>query len=174
MTIALLSLALSGLAAACGGSTHSAAVAGRVGDLEIIHPFLPDPASPSVAAVYLTVRDTGSVPDRLVAASSDVATSAMLMSEQPAGTMAPLTDLAVPAHGEASLVPGHDHLMLENPKTSLRVGQTVAVTLRFARAGAITLEVPVVPLDDILSDGSSGASNPGSGTMGNMPGMKGM
>ena len=165
-----------GILAACGGSAGSgtgAPVAGRIGDLEIIHPFLPDPASPAVASVYLTVRDTGALPDRLVAASSVAAGSAMLMAEQPAGTMAPLDALAVPAHGEASLAPGHDHLMLENPRGVLRVGQTVPVTLRFARAGRITLEVPVVPLSDILGDGGSG-SNPGSGTMGGMAGMKGM
>jgi len=139
-------------------------VAARLGDLEIIHPFLPDPASPSVAAVYLTVRDTGAAPDRLIAISTTAATTSMMMAEEPNGAMAPLVDLQIPAHGEASLAPGHDHLMLENPTPMFKVGQKVPVTLHFAQAGSVSIEVPVVPLTEII-DGS------GSAGMGNMPGM---
>ena len=155
-------------AAACGssasaGSANSEVVA-RLGDLEIIHPFLPSPASPSVAAVYLTVRNTGTAPDRLTGISTPAAASSMLMAEEPTGAMAPLVDLEIPAHGEASLAPGHDHLMLENPTSTFKVGQEVRVTLRFAQAGSIAVEVPVVPLTDIV--GGSGSTS-----MGKMPGM---
>ena len=38
----------------------SSKVAGRVGTLKVVNAFLPDPASPSVAAIYLTVENTGS------------------------------------------------------------------------------------------------------------------
>ena len=111
------------------------AVVARVGSLEIIHPFLPAPASPSVASVYLTVRNTGSSPDRLVSVSTPMAASASLMTENANGSMTPLVNLSVPAHGEASLVPGRQHLMLETPASSFKVGQAVAVTLHFAHAG---------------------------------------
>ncbi len=72
---------------ACGGS-GSSAVAVRAGDIEVLHPYLPDPASPSVAAVYLTVRNTGGQPESLTGASSTVSASATLHSEtMHSGTM---------------------------------------------------------------------------------------
>ena len=43
----------------------SSKVAGRVGTLKVVNPFLPDPTSPSVAAIYLTVENLGSeIPTR--------------------------------------------------------------------------------------------------------------
>jgi copper(I)-binding protein len=145
------------LGAGCGASapaTPAAEVVAHVGALEIIHPFLPDPASPSVAAIYLTVRNTGPTADRLVSATSPLARTSMLMTERSngqTGVMAPLAGLVIPAHGTAALQPGQDHLMLESP-AAVNVGETVEVTLRFARAGAVTLEVPVVPLTAIIDD----------------------
>lgn len=151
---------------ACGSGSVAASsrVAARVGDIEIIDPYLPNPASPSVAAVYLTVRNTGSTPDALIGASSAIAASASLHTELVQGSyevMVPLVRLDVSAHGQASLVPGHDHVMLEGLNQVLEVGQTVKVTLRFADAGQVAVPVLVVPLDSVV-DG-----------MGNMPGMGG-
>jgi len=75
------------------------------------------------------------------------------MTENPNGTMGMLRELRVPAHGSASLVPGRDHLMLEQPHDALQVGQHVTVTLRFEHAGTLTISVPVVPLSRILGGG---------------------
>ena len=116
-------------------------------------PFLPDPASTSVAAIYLTVRNTGSKADALVAATSPAAPDVMLMTENAHGSfgsMGMLRELRIPAHDRASLVPGHDHVMLEQPTVMFKVGQTVLVTLRFKWAGSVTIKVPVVPLSWIL------------------------
>jgi periplasmic copper chaperone A len=164
--------------AGCGASSHasdgtSGRIAARLGALEVIDPFLPDPASPNVAAVYLTVRNTGSVPDRLVAISSSAATTSMLMSEDDRGsvdTMGRLGALFVPAHSQATLAPGGDHAMLEHPEVTFKVGETIPVTLRFARAGSVTVRVPVVPLDQILGPGA-GTSGGDSDGMANMKGM---
>ena len=38
----------------------STEVVGHVGSLEVLNPFLPDPASSIVAAIYLTAKNTGS------------------------------------------------------------------------------------------------------------------
>jgi copper(I)-binding protein len=168
---AVLALALS----ACGSSSSSAAdVVARIGALEIVHPFLPKPASASVAAVYLTVRNTGDRADELVSVSTSLTSMAMLMAEDSHGsaeTMAPLNDLRVPAHGDAALRPGQDHVMLENPRAQLRVGQHVKITLRFEHAGAVTISVPVVPLTALLNDDGAGGSTGSSGSMGHMKGM---
>jgi periplasmic copper chaperone A len=150
--MALVVAAFSGLSTSAAQAAPASAV-GRLGHLEVINAFLPDPASPSVAAVYLTVENTGNQADELVSASSPVASTSMLMTENDhgsTGSMSMLRELRIPAHGRASLIPGHDHVMLEQPNVQFKVGQTVLVTLRFEKAGSITIKVPVVPLSRIL------------------------
>jgi periplasmic copper chaperone A len=142
-------------ASKAGASTRppTAHVVARLGSLEVIDPFLPDPASPAVAAIYLTVKNTGSRADALVSATSPAAPDVLLMTENAGGSfgsMGMLKELRIPAHGQASLVPGHDHVMLEQPTVRFKVGQSVLVTLRFKRAGTVTIKVPVVPLSRIL------------------------
>ncbi len=151
----VVGLAATPLGPAAGANRPAATskIVGRVGSLEILNPFLPDPASPSVAAIYLTVKDTGPRADALVAATSPAAPGVMLMTENghgSFGSMGMLRQLRIPAYGQASLVPGHDHFMLEQPTVSFKVGQTVLVTLRFRWAGAVTVKVPVVPLSWII------------------------
>ncbi|HXY28187.1 MAG TPA: copper chaperone PCu(A)C [Acidimicrobiales bacterium] len=144
---ALVALAPPVAAAAAVASSGPA----RIGRLTVVHAFLPLPPSPYVAAVYLTVKNSGPRPDALVSVSTDAAMGAMLMTENPDGSMGIMRQLVIPAHGQASLVPGRDHLMLEIPRSPVRMGQRVPVTLRFARAGSITIRVPVVPLSSILA-----------------------
>jgi copper(I)-binding protein len=134
-----------------GDTGHASAVGNRVGALTVVNAFLPQPASPDVAAIYFTVKNAGGRPDALVSVASAAASSSMLMTENQNGTMGMLRSLQIPAHGRASLVPGRDHLMLEQPRGTLRVGQHVLVTLRFRRAGTLTVSVPVVPLSRIES-----------------------
>jgi periplasmic copper chaperone A len=146
------------LSGAAGASYHGTpsrtpTATTRVGSLTVVDAFLPEPPSPAVAAIYLTVRNSGSRSDALIGVSTAVAGSSMLMTEYPNGTMGMLGQLRIPAHGEASLVPGHDHLMLEQPTHTLTLGQHIAVTLHFRRAGFLTISVPVVPLSRILTRG---------------------
>ncbi len=141
--------------ASTAGATRppTAHVVARLGSLEVIDPFLPDPASPAVAAIYLTVKNMGSRADALVSATSPAAPDVLLMTENAGGSfgsMGMLKELRIPAHGQASLVPGHDHVMLEQPTVRFKVGQSVLVTLRFKRGGTVTIKVPVVPLSRIL------------------------
>ncbi|HTU39098.1 MAG TPA: copper chaperone PCu(A)C [Acidimicrobiales bacterium] len=137
-----------------GASYHGAPdqppVGTQIGSLHVVDAFLPQPASSSVAAIYLTVKNSGSHADELISVSSAAAASSMLMTENKNGTMGMLRALEVPAHSQASLVPGKDHLMLEQPRQTLALGQHVLVTLRFKRAGSLTISVPVVPLSRIL------------------------
>ncbi len=125
----------------------------HLGSLTVVDAFLPEPPSPAVAAIYLTVKNSGSRSDALIGVASTAAGSSMLMTEHANGTMGLLRQLRIPAHGEASLVPGHDHLMLEQPTHALTLGQHVLVTLHFRRAGFLTISVPVVPLSRILTRG---------------------
>jgi copper(I)-binding protein len=135
------------LAVTSGAAPASSHVAARVGHLEVIDPFLPDPAHPSVAAIYLTVKNSGARADELLSASSPASADSMLMKENGRGAaVGMLTELRVPAHGQVSLKPGRDHLMLGRPTMKFEVGRTVLVTLHFEHSGSVTLKVPVVPI----------------------------
>ncbi len=87
----------------------------KIGDLEIGHPWsratLP---GAKVAAGYLTIKNNGSTPDRLIAVSAEIAGTGEIheMSvKDGVMTMRPLTDgLEIPAGGEVKLEPGAYHL----------------------------------------------------------------
>lgn len=172
----LAATALVGLLAACGGATGRSApgsgsasesasapgsgsasasasagaaiqqVQGRVGQLVIGDGFVPEPASPDVAAAYLTIVNDGSTTARLTAASSGAAARVMPMTEKVSGTvggMAPLDTVVVPAHGVFRFRPGAAHLMLEQPDPVPAAGGTVPLTLTFDPGGAVTISLPV-------------------------------
>ena len=59
-------------------------------------------------------------------------------------TMRPAKDgLPVPAKGMLRLSPSGDHLMLTGLKGPLKTGTKLSLTLRFAKAGPVKIEVPV-------------------------------
>lgn len=130
----------------------------RVGDLTIERPWARStPPGVPVGAGYLTIRDTGTRGDQLLGAASRVADmvqihqttmadGAMQMRKQEA--------LAVPPGGVVVLEPGGFHLMLMQLTGPLVTGDRVPVTLEFARAGRVTIELEVAP---------PGAPGPGPG-----------
>jgi copper(I)-binding protein len=68
--------------------------------------------------------------------------------------MRPVADIPVPANGSVTLQPGGLHLMLIGLTQPLAVGQSVPVTLRFERAGEVTIQLAVQ---------AAGARQPGHG-----------
>jgi len=135
--------------AASGDPPAFATASATVGALRVTGGYLPQPASPSVAAAYFTVTNGGSVPDALVSASSDVSSEVGLhdtVSHGSTASMVAISALTVPAHGDAVLTPGGRHLMLMNPTRTLVVGDHVTLHLRFRNAGTVDLRVPVVSL----------------------------
>lgn len=169
--------------AGCSESAHPSGAAtalpprgsARHGDISVTGAYIPQPASPDVAVAYFTLSDTGGVGDTLLSATTQPATTAMLMRETDSGGSGSMTALpdgiAVPAHGTVTLAPGGLHLMLDNPTTKLTAGQHVTVTLRLAHAGDITV---VIPVTSLLSDANTGSPTGGAGStpaMSSMPGM---
>ena len=108
--------------------------------------YVPQPASPDVAAAYLTVLNSGGARDELTGVRSDV--SAETMVHRSVGQRMEMAGpLAIPAHGRLVLGPGGYHVMIEMPVRRLRQGDRVRLTLRFRRSAAITVAAPVMPLD---------------------------
>ncbi|MGF7235469.1 MAG: copper chaperone PCu(A)C, partial [Frankia sp.] len=138
-------------ASSAAGDGMPAAIPGTgradLGDLHIRGAYIPQEASPDVAAAYFSVTNDGSVADQLVAVTTPAAPTVGIHTTVTSGgteTMEQLRSLAVPAGGTALLSVGGRHLMLMNPVHLLREGERVAMTMRFARAGTVTMTVPVV------------------------------
>jgi copper(I)-binding protein len=151
----------SGAASAPAGTAH-----GSIGDLTLTGGYVPQPASTDVAAAYLTITNSGSTPDTITKVTTSVTSNVMAMTETTKGGVGTMTDLSsvtIPAHGSVSLTPGHAHLMLQSPTRQLKQGDTVSLTITFAKAGTLTLTLPVVPITGPTLTG---------GNMSGMPGMK--
>ncbi|MEO6341467.1 MAG: copper chaperone PCu(A)C [Caulobacteraceae bacterium] len=139
-TIALLVAGL--LAAASLGATAAAP------SLRIVDAWArATPPGAPTGVIYLTVVNDGQATDRLLGASTPAAAKAephtMSMTNM-IMTMRPAKDgLPVPAHGRLMLSPSGDHLMLTGLKGPLKTGTKLALTVRFAGAGPVKVEVPV-------------------------------
>jgi periplasmic copper chaperone A len=97
-------------------------------------------------AVYLTIVNSGSVSDDVIAASSDAAATIELhesYEESGMMMMRPITKLGVPAGGKLEMKPGGYHLMLINLKRELKAGQVIDLTLVLQKAGRIPVKAKV-------------------------------
>ncbi len=56
--------------------------------------------------------------------------------------------MEIPARGEVDFSPGGFHLMLINPKQLLKVGDTVAVTMKFAGGKSVPVVFTIRPMDN--------------------------
>jgi copper(I)-binding protein len=140
-----------------GGSTPAAsapgdpaAVAGStVGDLTITGVYIRQPASPDVAAAYLSIRNAGADEDSLRSAYSGAARETTLHGQpgvvEP-GAHADSGPVPIPANGSVTLAPGRGHIMLEGLTGPLRPGDEVSLLLRFAGAGQVLVEAPVIAI----------------------------
>jgi copper(I)-binding protein len=157
-----------------GPSASAATVTGAdssAGAIQIRAARIPQPASPDVAAAYLTIINTGASPDALVRASTPAAASVSLHeTTESSGVerMVPLSTIPVPAHGTVAMTAGEMHLMLMNPPAALRAGDTVTLTLVFQHAGTVSVAVPVVPLTGF---GATPETSGSGHNMNDMPGM---
>ena len=101
---------------------------------------------------FLTITNTGSGADRLVAVTSPMAAKAEVHEMKMDGDvmkMSALPDgLVIPAGETVTLAPGGFHLMFMDLTAAFVKGGTVPVTLTFEKAGEITIELPVLSRDE--------------------------
>jgi len=128
-------------------STHQLLAHGfKLGDLEIGHPWSrATPAGAKVAAGYLTVKNNGSQPDRLVSIQSDISEKAeiheMAVDAKGVMKMRQITEgVEIPAGGEVALKPGAYHIMFIGLKAPVKEGDKFSGTLTFEKAGTVTVE----------------------------------
>ncbi|MBX9752631.1 MAG: copper chaperone PCu(A)C [Roseococcus sp.] len=137
LTTALLPLAM---------PAHAQQAATELGALRIVNPWTRAAGQGMQGGGFLTIRNTGATPDRLVGASSPAAGRLELHTHIRDGDvmrMRPVNDIPVPANGEVTLQPGGLHLMLIGLTQPMNVGQSIPVTLRFEGAGEVTIQLAV-------------------------------
>ena len=106
----------------------------------------PSPPGISVASVYLDISNQGSEQDRLLRLSSPVAKTVQLHETHDNHGMMSMRQLAfvdVPPGGTVKASPGALHIMLLGLKKPLLNGDTFPLTLVFATAGELTVQVRV-------------------------------
>ena len=107
-------------------------------------------ASPAAkaGAIFMTLANTGTQDDRLLAVASDVAQKVELHTHVQSGDgIMKMTAIEggidLPAGATHALERGGDHVMLMGLTRSLAQDDTVTLTLTFEHAGEITVDVPV-------------------------------
>ncbi len=121
------------------------------GDLEISQPWTrATPPRAPTGGGYVTITNTGSEPDRLVAASTDIAGMTEIHEMSMDGgvmKMRPVGEGITIAPGETVVLgPGGLHIMMMKLKGPIAKGESVPVTLTFEKAGDVTLQFVAAPI----------------------------
>ncbi len=121
------------------------------GNLTIQHPWSRETApGQAVGGGFMTITNKGASEDRLVSGTSPVAAEVQLHTMTMDGGVMRMRQveggIAVPARGALELKPGSYHIMFMGLKRQLRQGERFPVTLRFQRAGRVTVQFAVQPV----------------------------
>ena len=135
----IMALGLTGLA--------SAGEVFRVGSIEIESPW----ARASIgrtrpAAAYFTIRNKGTVSDRLMAVANPSAGMVRIHRTTHEGgvmRMSPAGPIEIPPGQSVTLKPGGLHVMMMKLSSALRKGEMTELELTFERAGKIKVPVPI-------------------------------
>ena len=124
------------------------AAAASAGSISITKAYSHPTPAPGVPGVgFMTIVNASNHDDRLLAVSSAAAGSVEIhqsVIEKGVMRMRAITDgVSVPAGESVSLAPAGLHLMLFDLKQPLRLGDQLALSLKFERAGVIDVVLSV-------------------------------
>ena len=136
-------LLLAGIGAA---SAHSY----KLGALEIGHPWArATPPTAPTGGGYLSIKNTGTEPDRLISASSPAAGAVQVHDMKMEGNVMRMREhgpLEIKPGETVTLAPGGMHLMMMGLKEPLKQGEKVPLTLVFEKAGKIDVDLVVMAM----------------------------
>lgn len=116
-------------------------------DISFDHPWSrATPTNAPVGAGYVTIRNSGTAPDRLVSAAAEVAGKVEIHEMAMADgvmKMRQVQGIDIPAGKSAELKPGGYHIMFMGLKQPLKAGDTIKGSLTFEKAGTIPVEFKV-------------------------------
>ena len=121
-----------------------------VGDLQIIHASIPQPAENAMAAGgFMAIVNNGTEADRLIGVESDIAakveTHESKVDENGVGTMQHVDFIDIPPGETVNLEHGGYHIMFMGLTGTLKEGETRKVTLIFEHAGRAEVEFMIDP-----------------------------
>ena len=141
------------LAAIACVAAAGAALAGdvTVGDLTISDAWTRAmPPGARAGTGFMIIKNAGAEADRLVGGSSPAAGRVEIHEMSVADNIMRMRQLEhgleVPAKGAVELKPGGYHVMFIDVKTAFKEGEAVPVTLNFEKAGAVTFDLPAMPI----------------------------
>ncbi len=104
-----------------------------------------------VGAGYLTITNTGTTDDTLLSAVSPVAGVTEIHQMSMEGDVMKMSEveggLPIPAGETVTLSPGGLHVMFMELKQALVEGETAPITLTFANAGTVDVELAIGPIN---------------------------
>jgi copper(I)-binding protein len=117
----------------------------KLGPIVIEHPWAR--ATPvKVGAAYMTLKNTGAAPDRLVKVASPAAEKVEIHEtriESGMAMMRPAGALEIRPGATVELRPGGLHVMMMGLQRPLREGERLKLVLTFEKAGTIEVEAAV-------------------------------
>lgn len=161
--IRMKSLVAAAAVAVASLSAIPAAQADQYGDLVISGAWSRASAGMAKAgAAFFMILNEGKVDDRIVSASADVSDKVELhthLNENGVMKMRQVPHIDVVAGGNTELKPGSFHIMLIGLKAPLKVGTSFPLTVKFAKAGDVVLNV------EVKAAGAMGMGNMNHGKM---------
>jgi copper(I)-binding protein len=120
------------------------------GDLQIIHPNIPQPAkSAKAAGGFMAIVNNGAEADRLLGVESDIAMKVEVhessVDANGVGTMTHVDAVEIPAGGTVSFEHGGYHIMFMGLTAPLTEGEMHKAALIFERAGRVEIEFMIDP-----------------------------
>lgn len=117
------------------------------GDIQVSSPWARASAGPAKAgAAFLSIKNSGSADDRLIAARADVSDRAELHTHIMEGNlmkMRQVDGIDVPAGQTVALQPGGLHVMFLGLHAPFKQGEHFPLTLVFEKAGDIAVDVEI-------------------------------
>lgn len=129
----------------------------KIGEIEIVHPFLrATPPKATTAAGYMVIRNDGATPDRLLRIETTAAGRVEFhrsVVEDGIAKMQPIKEgFEIPAGGEFRLGADGTHAMLVGLTGPVDLGSLIDATLVFEKAGALPMTFEVEPAGTKLED----------------------
>lgn len=118
----------------------------RAGALEIRDAYAFEPILGDVASAYMSIRNSGTEPDRLQGAEAAEAGLVMMHQQVESGgqtVMRHVELVDLPPGATVVFAPGGLHFMLEQLAGPLAAGDTLDLVLQFERGGDVVVRAPV-------------------------------
>ena len=116
---------------------------------------------------FLTIANTGSADDTLIAVSTPAAEVSQLHKMEVTNGIMKMREveggIKIPAGGTVMLKPGGYHLMFIKLKHDLKKGEELPVTLTFEKAGTVETVLPIWPVGSMGPAGAGGDMQMGTG-----------